>query len=188
MTGRPLPDSSHLPLWRRDTTASTSHQPPLRLSSGLPMPASPPPRPQGCCVCSPRHHQMRLEPDPPRRRSCCAHAALCPCLLRLGGVAQTTRPVTVLGWGGQGGQGWALGVKSSRGPRTKCFSELLLGGGLMQGWGSKISPKYLSVVRTAGLRTGRALCALSFGDSAAPSSVLGLSPVSRNPLSCVCSP
>ena len=65
---------------------------------------------------------MRLEPDPPRRQSCWAHAALRPCLLRLS-VAQTTGPLTVLGWGGQGGQGWTLGVKPSRGPRTK---EVLL--------------------------------------------------------------
>lgn len=30
----------------------------------------------------------------------------------------------------------------------------------MQGWRSKILPKYLSVVRRAGLRTRRDLCAL----------------------------
>lgn len=31
-------------------------------------------------------------------------------------------------------------------------------GVLMQGWGSKILPKYLSVVRETGLRTGHAVC------------------------------
>lgn len=52
----------------------------------------------------------------------------------------------------------------------------------MQGCRSKILPKYLSVVRRAGLRTKHVLCALPIGGSAAPGSVLGLSPVSRNPL------
>lgn len=51
----------------------------------------------------------------------------------------------------------------------------------MQGWRSKILPKYLFVVRRAGLRTRCDLCARPFGGSAAPGSVLRPSPVSRNP-------
>ena len=73
---------------------------------------------------------MRLEPGPPRRQSFWALTALCPCLLRLG-MARTTGPLIVLGWEGQG---WTLGMKSSRvlGQR-KCFSEFLLVRGLDAG-------------------------------------------------------
>ena len=74
---------------------------------GLPVPAS---LMRILCVCPLRQYLMRLEPGPPRRQSFWALTALCPCLLQLG-MARTTGPLIVLGWGGRG---WTLGMKSSR--------------------------------------------------------------------------
>lgn len=78
-----------------------------------------------CVGLSPEDTELPTEASPyetgarpPSMRSFWAHEALCPYLLQLG-VVQTTGPLIVPGWEGQGGQGWTLGMKPSRAPQTK---------------------------------------------------------------------